>query len=38
MNSTEKYIADNKKVFLTQNKRKKNHTSEPKALVGGFFF
>ena len=38
MNSTEKYIADNKRVFLTKNKRRKNHLSKPKALVGGSFF
>ena len=38
MNSTEKYIADNKKVFSIQNRRKKNHTSKPKSPVGGSFF
>jgi len=37
MNSTEKYIANNKKVFSTK-KRKKNHTSKPKAFIGGSFF
>ena len=38
MNSTEKYIALNKKAFLTKNKRKKKHLSKPKAHVGGSFF
>jgi len=38
MNSTEKYIADNKRAFLTKNSRKKNHLSKPKAYVGGSFF
>ena len=38
MNSTEKYIADNKRVFLTKNRRKKNHLLKPKAYVGGSFF
>ena len=37
MNSTEKYITNNKKVFSTK-KRKKNHTSKPKAFIGGSFF
>jgi len=37
VNSTEKYIADNKKVFSTKT-RKKNHTSKPKAFIGGSFF
>jgi hypothetical protein len=38
MDSTEKYIADNKKAFSTKNRRKKNHLSKPKANVGGSFF
>ena len=37
MNPTEKYIADNKRVFLTKNKRRKNHLTKPKAFIGGSF-
>lgn len=38
MNNTEKYIADNQRAFSTKKRRKKNHTSNPKAYVGVSFF